>query len=168
MEIQVRKAQRLSQWQRQTLCPLAYKLALDGSHKLLSPPMGFKGVTLRPASSGLSEYGSLHNMSEWVFVAQSYLTLWQPHGLQPAKAPLSMGFSRPEYWNGLPFPSPGDVPYPADELGSPAVAGRFFTTWATREVTVSRFPFTTSVTTWHQQQGNTTKGKLYVRLLWKA
>ena len=28
------------------------------------------------------------------------------------QAPLSMGFSRQEYWNGLPFPSPGDLPDP--------------------------------------------------------
>ena len=30
----------------------------------------------------------------------------QPHGLQPTKAPLSSGFSRQEYWSGLPLPSP--------------------------------------------------------------
>ena len=31
------------------------------------------------------------------------------------QAPLSMGFSRQEYWNGLPFPSPGDLPNPRDQ-----------------------------------------------------
>ena len=35
------------------------------------------------------------------------------------KAPLSMGFSRQEYWSGLPFPSPGGLPNPGIELGSP-------------------------------------------------
>ena len=30
-----------------------------------------------------------------------------------------MGFSRQEYWSGLPFPSPGDLPYPGIKLGSP-------------------------------------------------
>ena len=35
------------------------------------------------------------------------------------QAPLSMGFSRQEYWNGLPFPSPGDLPGPGIELRSP-------------------------------------------------
>ena len=34
----------------------------------------------------------------------------QPHGLQPAKAPLSMGFSRQKYWTGLVCPSAGDLP----------------------------------------------------------
>ena len=36
------------------------------------------------------------------------------------QAPLSMGFSRQEYWSGLPFPSPGDFPNPGIEPGSPA------------------------------------------------
>ena len=47
------------------------------------------------------------------------------------QAPLSMGFSRQEYWSGLPFPPPGDLPNPEIELTSsapPALAGRFFTT----------------------------------------
>ena len=42
-----------------------------------------------------------------------------------------MGFSRQEYWNGLPFPSPEDLPDPAVEpvcLGSPELAGGFSTT----------------------------------------
>ena len=37
------------------------------------------------------------------------------------QAPLSMGFSRQECWSGLPFPSPGDLPNPGIEPGSPAV-----------------------------------------------
>jgi len=35
------------------------------------------------------------------------------------QAPQSMGFSRQEYWIGLPFPSPGDLPHPGIETGSP-------------------------------------------------
>ena len=35
------------------------------------------------------------------------------------QAPLSMGFSRQEYWSGLPFPSPGDIPDPGIEPRSP-------------------------------------------------
>ena len=46
------------------------------------------------------------------------------------QAPLSIGFSRQEYWSGLPFPSPGDLP---EALTSPALAGGFFTTRATWE-----------------------------------
>ena len=42
------------------------------------------------------------------------------------QAPLSMGFSRQEYWNGLPSPPPGDLPDPGISHGS-STAGRFFT-----------------------------------------
>ena len=46
----------------------------------------------------------------------------QPHGLTIAyQAPPSMGFSRQEYWGGLPFPSPGDLPDPGIEPESPAL-----------------------------------------------
>ena len=52
------------------------------------------------------------------------------------QAPLSVGFFRQEYWSGLPFPPPGDLPNPGTEpksLTSPALAGGFFTTSATWE-----------------------------------
>ena len=52
-------------------------------------------------------------------------------GTVARQAPLSMGFSRQEYWSGLPCPSPGDLPDPGTEpmsLVSPALAGGFFTT----------------------------------------
>ena len=39
------------------------------------------------------------------------------------QSPLSMGFSRQEYWSGLPFPSPGDLPDPGIEPVSPALQG---------------------------------------------
>ena len=42
--------------------------------------------------------------------------------------PLSVEFSRQEYWSGLPFSFPWDLPNPEIELSSPALAGRFFTT----------------------------------------
>ena len=38
-----------------------------------------------------------------------------------------MGFSRQEYWSGLPFPSLRDIPNPGIKLMSPALSGRFFT-----------------------------------------
>ena len=47
--------------------------------------------------------------------------MW-PHG----QAPLSMGFLKQEYWSGLPFPSPGDLPHPGIETASPALADGFF------------------------------------------
>ena len=53
-----------------------------------------------------------------------------------SQAPLSMGFSRQEYWSGLPRPPPGDLPNPGIKptpLTSPALAGVFLTTSATWE-----------------------------------
>ena len=43
------------------------------------------------------------------------------------QVPLFMGFHRQEYWSGLPFPPPGDLPNPGTEPVFPAMAGRFFT-----------------------------------------
>ena len=51
------------------------------------------------------------------------------------QASLTMGFSRKEFWNGLPCPSPGHLPDPGDRITfkSPALAGEFFTTSTTWE-----------------------------------
>ena len=49
------------------------------------------------------------------------------------QAPLSMEFSRQEYWGGLSFPSPEDLPNPGIEPRSPALQADAFTIWATRE-----------------------------------
>ena len=65
------------------------------------------------------------------------VTLWT---VAP-QAPLSRGFSRQEYRSGVPFPPPGDLPYPGIEpasLMSPALAGRFFTTSITWEAPMQR------------------------------
>ena len=56
-------------------------------------------------------------------IAQACLTLWDPYSLWTVacQAPLSMEFSRPEYWSGYPIPSPGDLTDPGIQLGSPAL-----------------------------------------------
>ena len=57
-------------------------------------------------------------------------------------APLSMEFSRQDYWSRLPFPTPGYLPYPGNKpasLSSPAVAGRFFTTVSPGKLLCARF-----------------------------
>ena len=59
-------------------------------------------------------------------------TLWTV----ACQAPPSMGFSRQEYWSGLPCPPPGHLPNPGTEptsFMSPELANRFFTTSTTRE-----------------------------------
>ena len=66
---------------------------------------------------------------------QLFVTLWIVH-----QAPLSMGFSRQEYWSGLPYPPPGDLPdlrIKPVSLISFALAGGFFTTSTTWEALCS-------------------------------
>ena len=62
-----------------------------------------------------------------MFVAQSCLTVCDPW-IVAGQAPLSVEFSRQEYWKRLPFPFPGDLPDPRIQPVSPTLAGRFFTT----------------------------------------
>ena len=67
-----------------------------------------------------------------------------------------MGFHRQEYWNGLPFPSPGDRPDPGIEqvfLESAALAGRLFTTSVTWEATSDAIiPYKQSSSKWQTSQ----------------
>ena len=63
---------------------------------------------------------------------QRFAALWTV----ARQAPPSMQLPRQEYWSGLPFPSPGNLPDPGvkpTSLMSPALAGEFFTTSATWE-----------------------------------
>ena len=72
------------------------------------------------------------------FLAHAYMLSCFSHGplfstlwTIALQASMSMGFSRQEYWSGLPCPPPGDLPHPGIEhasLMSPALASRFFTT----------------------------------------
>ena len=60
------------------------------------------------------------------------------------QAPPSIGFARQEYWSGLPFPSPGDLPDPGIEPMSSALAGVFFTTEPTGKPLVAKGDLRTS------------------------
>ena len=57
-------------------------------------------------------------------MSDSFVTPWHV----PLQVPLSMGFSRQDYWSGLPFLSPGDLLNPGIEPRFPSLAGGFFTT----------------------------------------
>ena len=76
-----------------------------------------------------------------VLVAKSCPTLATQWTLAH-QASLSLGFPRQEYWSGLPFPSPGDLPDPRFELGSSAlqavscIAGGFYTSQTTGKPSV--------------------------------
>ena len=58
----------------------------------------------------------MHAFSATSVVSEVFATLWAVD----LKAPMSMGFSRKEYWSGLPCPSPGDLPNPGVKPASPA------------------------------------------------
>ena len=80
-------------------------------------------------------------LSDWAqhrkLVTQSCPTLCNPWTDCTGQVPLSMGFSRKEYWRGLPFPPPEDLPDPgikSTSLTSPELAGMFFTTSINWEV----------------------------------
>ena len=73
---------------------------------------------------GKSCYGFLCCCCLVQVISNSFVTSWTI----TCQAPLFMPFSRKEYWNGLPFPSPGDLPYAGVEAAPPALASRFFTT----------------------------------------
>ncbi|CAN0513362.1 unnamed protein product [Rangifer tarandus platyrhynchus] len=73
---------------------------------------------------------------------QLFVTLWTV----THQAPLSMGLFRQEYWGGLPFPSPGNLPNPGIEptsLISPTLAGGSLTTRITWKVPLIQYPYIT-------------------------
>ena len=79
----------------------------------------------------------------------------RPHGLSPVN-PLSMGFARQEYWSGLPFLFPGDLPDPGLEpvsLMSPSLACWCFTTSATILFSHKKKEILLFVTTWMDLEG---------------
>ena len=74
---------------------------------------------------------------------QSCLTLCNPMDYSPPDSPVHR-FSKQEYWNGLPYPPPGDLPDPGIKpvsLMSPKLADEFFTTSTTWEAFIYFFPY---------------------------
>ena len=70
-----------------------------------------------------AKYGEMKVKVKSLSHIQLFVTPWTV----AHQAPPSMGFSKQEYWSGLPFPSPGDLPDPGIEPTSPTLAGGFFT-----------------------------------------
>ena len=77
-----------------------------------------KQLISRKQGSGLTSSSLDYNLPG--LVIKSCPTLLTPWTVAH-QAPLSVGFPSQEYWSGLPFPSPGDLPDPGIELGSPAL-----------------------------------------------
>ena len=85
-------------------------------------------ITLGPASNFPGPFPT--GPAELLLCSRSVMSSsLGPYGLYVAcQAHLSMGFSRQEFWSGVPSPSPEDLPDPRMEPGSPALVGGFFTT----------------------------------------
>ena len=101
------------------------------------PPEGLSDPGIEPASSELAGRFFTTEPPEKPHILYTCLLLssspsnisnsLQLHGLQ-AMASLSMGFSRKEYWSGLPFPPPEGLPDPEIKPASPELTGRFLST----------------------------------------
>ena len=84
-------------------------------------------LKMRLTAAGLEASHTLCYVLSHFSHVQLFATLWTV----ALQVPLSMGFSRQEYWSGLSCPPPGDLPDPRIEpesFMSPALAGDFFTT----------------------------------------
>ena len=143
-------------------CNMAMTLLIKTFKSPSSPQKGGAGVKIRkyyPKPSFLNEYSThsfscpmqpawqrnsqqpltwLCPLSPWEFVCTvshfSHVWLCATLWMVTCQAPLSVGFSRQEYWSGWPCPSPGDLPDPGIEpesLMPLALASGFFTTSAT-------------------------------------
>ena len=64
---------------------------------------------------------SFHPRTVWFCVVLTRVRLCATPWTVACQSALSMGFSRQEYWSGLPFPPPGDLPHPGIEPGSPSL-----------------------------------------------
>ena len=85
--------------------------------------------------------GQINSESETVshlVGSDSFATSWTA----VPQAPLSMGFCRQEYWSGLPFPSPGDVPHPEVKPRSPALQADSLLSESSREAYIIMLNFT--------------------------
>ena len=103
-------------------------LLFCNEHPVYPTPFFFKSLLSPWMAFGTLVGNHLTIHGSWF--AKSCLTNLQPHGLQPHQDPLSMEFSRQEYWSGLPFPSSGDLPHPGikpTSLNSATLEGGFFT-----------------------------------------
>ena len=93
-----------------------------------------KNQVWRRNGEGIFHLSSVHMHACTLSHVQLFVTPWTV----AHQAPLSMGFSRQEYWSGLPWFSPGDFPDPGIEPSSLSIVGRFFTIWATKYLCVQK------------------------------
>ena len=112
----------------------AWQTAVHGAAKDMDTNAATKHITSRVCTH-THTHTHTSNLCMHAKSLQLCLTLCDLMDFSPPGS-LSMGFSRQEYWSGLPFPPPGDLPNAGIEptsLMSSALAGRFFITSATWE-----------------------------------
>ena len=80
------------------------------------------------AADTLWPLGPLMPDPSWHYVMLSHVQIFVAAWTIARQVPLPMGFSRQEYWSGLLFPPPGDLPNPGMEPAFPPLTGGFFTT----------------------------------------
>ena len=100
---------------------LVFKMSFhDGPFTAPSPSPGGNEKVILIFQRGSINYSTGLCIAKWSEVKSlSRVWLFATAWTVAYKAPLSMEFSRQEYWSGLPFPSPGDLPSPVIKLGSP-------------------------------------------------
>ena len=136
---------KTQKWYQQQIAH-AHTFKMESHFKKLT--WGYKDVTLNtlwyPTLKIQMKWGNLNHVCEYVCVCVcvcvcvlsrfSYVWFFGTLWTVAHQTPLSMGFSGQEYWSGLPYPLPMDLPNPGTEFMSPAspeLAGGFFTHWTT-------------------------------------
>ena len=104
---------------RQNTCGTLTRLINCGLREAAIPSVLLTAVSL------VHQWAAQHTV---VVCVLSHVQLFMTPRTIARQAPLSVEFSRQEYWSGLPFPTPGDLPNPGIEPTSPALAGSFFST----------------------------------------
>ena len=103
---------------------------LDWTHYTHYVKLLFPGLHRTPNPEYHLKYN--HAVGEVCLLSRSVMSSsLRPHGPSPTRLLCSWDFSTQEYWSGLPFPTPGELPNPGTEpvsLGFPAWAGGIFTT----------------------------------------
>ena len=101
-------------------------------------------LIVRISQGALIRKNNSYGQSLAVIWLLSHVRLFAVPWTAAHQAPLSMGFSRHEYWSGSPFPSPGDLPDPGIEPVSPTlqavscITGGFFTEAPGKPVPIPR------------------------------
>ena len=106
----------------------AWKLELINSSKESNLQTLKCGLTFSWSMDTFYNHQNCVSLCVCVSAMFSHVWLFVTPGTVAHQAPLSMGFSRKEYWNGLPSPSPGDLLEPWVKSTSLALISRFFTT----------------------------------------